>query len=169
MLTYREVHSKPEFQPLGASALRLQDLQRTRRPPAHLPLAHARLRAHTPVVLLFGHLVSLANRREVSFPGSSAPFGRGSDSSSTASKQPSFRGSKYFATCYFSVIYYEHIFPFIRGFANSPESQNLATASCSVAAPLLLVSPAALGSSKPAGAVQGGGGVAGARDYPLLI
>lgn len=45
--------------------------------------------------------------------------------SSTESKQPPFRGSKHFATCYFSLIYYEHIFPFIRGFANSPESQNL--------------------------------------------
>lgn len=96
--------------------------------PRPISPSHTHACAHTPTVLLFGHLVSLANCREVSFPGSSAPFGRGSDSSSTASKQPPFRGSKYFATCYFSVIYYEHIFPFIRGFANSPESQNLAAA-----------------------------------------
>lgn len=39
--------------------------------------------------------------------------------------------------CYFSVIYYEHIFPFIRGFANSSESQNLTAASRRAAAPLL--------------------------------
>lgn len=69
-----------------------------------------------------------------------------------------------------SVLFITNIFSLLSG--DLPTRQSPKTSprpSCSVAAPLLLVSPAALGSSKPAGAVQGGGVVAGARDYPLLL
>lgn len=102
---------------------------------ARLPPAHAC--PCTRSRCTFGHLVFSRQPQKSIFYSRSAPFGRGSDSSSTESKQPPFRGSKYFATCYFSVIYYEHIFPFIRGFANSSESQNLAAASRRAAVPLL--------------------------------
>lgn len=57
-----------------------------------------------------GHLVFSRQPQQSLFCSRSAPFGRGSDSSSTESKQLPFRGSKYFAMCYFSVIYYEGIF-----------------------------------------------------------
>lgn len=72
----------------------------------------------------FGHLVFSRRPQKSTFYSPSVPFGRGSDSSPTESKQPPFRG-KYFAMCYFSAIYYEYIFPFIQGFANSLESQSL--------------------------------------------
>lgn len=79
---------------------------------------------HTQPLLFLGTWFSLCDHSKVSFPGAFPAWQR-IRCSSTESKQPPFRGSKYFATCYFSLIYYEHIFPFIRGFANSLESQNL--------------------------------------------
>lgn len=102
---------------------------------AHLPAAHVCLCTHSPCTFWAPGFPSLTTAKSL-FQALSPAWQR-IRCSSTESKQLPFRGSKYFATCYFSLIYYEHIFPFIRGFANSPESQNLAAASRRAAVPLL--------------------------------
>lgn len=137
---------------------------------AHLPAAHVCLCTHSPCTFWAPGFPSLTTAKSL-FQALSPAWQR-IRCSSTESKQPPFRGSKYFATCYFSLIYYEHIFPFIRGFANSPESQNLTAASRRAAVPLLPpchTGGIQRGFTQPWLPSGRGGCVAGAWDHPLLF
>lgn len=89
--------------------------------------------------------------------------------SSTESKQPPFRGSKYFATCCFSLIYYEHFFPFLSGDLPTLRSHKTSLL-LHEGRPCLYSPPAIPGTSRGVSPSPGRGGCGtGAWDHPCSL